>query len=80
MPEPRTSHNVTNVEVLAERENEVDVRYNFNTLSHRYKTTDRFFGTMFVTLRKVNDELLISYKRIVLKDDYIRQVLDVYHV
>jgi benzoate/toluate 1,2-dioxygenase beta subunit len=71
---------VTNVEVLAERDNEVDVRYNFNTLSHRYKTTDQFFGTMFVTLRKVNDELLISYKRIVLKDDYIRQVLDVYHV
>jgi benzoate/toluate 1,2-dioxygenase beta subunit len=66
--------------VLAERENEVEVRYNFNTLSHRYKTTDQFFGTMFVTLRKVNDELLICYKRIVLKDDYIRQVLDVYHV
>jgi benzoate/toluate 1,2-dioxygenase beta subunit len=68
------------VEVLAERENEVDVRYNFNTLSHRYKATDQFFGTMFVTLRKAGDELLISYKRIVLKDDYIRQVLDVYHV
>jgi benzoate/toluate 1,2-dioxygenase beta subunit len=80
MPEPRTSHNVTNVEVLAERDNEVDVRYNFNTLSHRYKATDQFFGTMFVTLRKIDDELLISYKRIVLKDDYIRQVLDVYHV
>jgi benzoate/toluate 1,2-dioxygenase beta subunit len=58
----------------------VDVRYNFNTLSHRYKTTDQFFGTIFVTLRKVNDDLLISSKRIVLKNDYIRQVLDVYHV
>jgi benzoate/toluate 1,2-dioxygenase beta subunit len=80
MPEPRTSHNVTNVEVLAERDNEVDVRYNFNTLSHRYKMTDQFFGTMFVTLRKVDDGLLISSKRIVLKNDYIRQVLDVYHV
>lgn len=80
MPEPRTSHNVTNVEVLAERDNEVDVRYNFNTLSHRYKMTDQFFGTMFVTLRRVDDSLLISSKRIVLKNDYIRQVLDVYHV
>jgi benzoate/toluate 1,2-dioxygenase beta subunit len=80
MPEPRTSHNVTNVEVLAERESEVDVRYNFNTLSHRYRTTDQFFGTTFVTLRQAGDELLICYKRIVLKDDYIRQVLDVYHV
>ena len=60
MPEPRTSHNVTNVEVLAERDNEVDVRYNFDTLSHRYRINDHFFGTMFVTLRKVDDALLIS--------------------
>jgi benzoate/toluate 1,2-dioxygenase beta subunit len=80
MPEPRISHNVTNVEVLAERGNEVDVRYNFNTLSHRYRMTDHFFGTMFVTLRKVDDALLISAKKIVLKNDYIRQVLDIYHV
>jgi len=80
MPEPRTSHNVTNVEVLVERENEVDVRYNFDTLNHRYKITDHFFGTIFVTLRKEGDVLLISHKKIVLKNDYIRQVLDVYHV
>ncbi|MBR8314083.1 benzoate 1,2-dioxygenase small subunit [Burkholderia dolosa] len=79
-PEPRTSHNVTNVEVLAERGNEVDVRCNFHTLNHRYRVTDQFFGTMFVTLRKVGDALLISSKKIVLKNDTIRQVLDVYHV
>ena len=80
MPEPRTSHNVTNVEVLAERGNEVDVRYNLSTLSHRYRMNDHFFGTMFVTLRKIGDEWLISAKKIVLKNDYIRQVLDIYHV
>jgi benzoate/toluate 1,2-dioxygenase beta subunit len=80
MPEPRTSHNVTNVEVLAERDNEVDLRYNFNTLIHRYRITDQFFGTMYVTLRKVDDRLLIASKKIALKNDYIRQVLDVYHV
>jgi benzoate/toluate 1,2-dioxygenase subunit beta len=80
MPEPRTSHNVTNVEVLAEREHEVDVRYNFNTLNHRYKVTDQFFGTIFVTLRRVDARWLICRKKIALKNDYIRQVLDVYHV
>lgn len=80
MPEPRTSHNVTNVEVLAQRDDEVDVRYNFNTLSHRYKVTDQFFGTVYLTLRKREDRLLISSKKVVLKNDYIRQVLDVYHV
>ena len=79
-PEPRTSHNVTNVEVVAERGGEVDVRYNFHTLNHRYKVTDHFFGTMFVTLRKSGGELTISRKKIVLKNDYIRQVIDVYHI
>jgi benzoate/toluate 1,2-dioxygenase beta subunit len=79
-PEPRTSHSVVNVEVLAERGNEVDVRYNFHTLNHRYKVTDQFFGTIFVTLRDSGDGILIARKKIVLKNDYIRQVIDVYHV
>jgi benzoate/toluate 1,2-dioxygenase beta subunit len=35
---------------------------------------------MFVTLRRVSDGFLIASKKIVLKNDYIRQVLDVYHV
>lgn len=42
--------------------------------------TDQFFGTVYLTLRKREDRLLISSKKIVLKNDYIRQVLDVYHV
>lgn len=79
-PEPRTSHTVSNVEVVADRGAEVDVRYNFLTLNHRYKVTDQFFGTMFVTLRRTDDGLRIAAKKIVLKNDYIRQVIDVYHV
>ena len=79
-PEPRTNHSVQNVEVVADRGTEVDVRYNFHTLSHRYKATDQFFGTMFVTLRRTDDGLRIAAKKIVLKNDYIRQVIDVYHV
>ena len=81
MPEPRTSHMLSNVEVLAERGELVDVRYNFHTLSHRYKATDQFFGTIFVTLKKAADgSYLILRKKIVLKDDYIRQVIDIYHI
>ncbi|EKD98041.1 MAG: hypothetical protein ACD_23C00613G0002 [uncultured bacterium] len=79
-PEARTSHAVLNVEVLEDRGTEVDVRYNFHTLSHRYKATDAFFGTMFVTLRRQEGSFLIGRKKIVLKNDYIRQVIDVYHV
>lgn len=81
MPEPRTNHMVTNVEVLEDRGEDVDVRYNFHTLSHRYKKTDQFFGTIFVTLRRgANGQFLISRKKIVLKDDYISQVIDIYHI
>lgn len=79
-PEPRTSHSVTNVEIVEVRGDEVDVRYNFHTLNHRYKVTDQFFGAMFVTLRKDGDNLLIANKKIVLKSDYIRQVIDIYHI
>lgn len=81
MPEPRTSHMLANVEVLAERGDAVEVRYNFHTLSHRYKTTDHYFGTAFVTLRKAGDgNFLVARKKIVLKNDYIRQVVDIYHL
>ncbi len=81
MPEPRTSHMLSNVEELDERGDLVDVRYNFHTLSHRYKVTDQFFGTIFVTLKKAEDgSYLIQRKKIVLKDDYIRQVIDIYHI
>ncbi|WP_137155625.1 benzoate 1,2-dioxygenase small subunit [Rhizobium sp. FKL33] len=79
-PEPRTSHSVVNVEILGERGDEVDVRYNFHTLNHRYKVTDQFFGTIFVTLRDSGGGMQIARKKIVLKNDYIRQVIDVYHV
>lgn len=80
MPEPRTNHMLTNVEVLADRDDAVDVRYNFHTLSHRYKITDHFFGTVYVMLRKKGQDFVIARKKIVLKNDYIRQVIDVYHV
>jgi benzoate/toluate 1,2-dioxygenase beta subunit len=80
MPEPRTSHLIANVELLAHRGDELDVRYNFHTLSHRYKVTDHYFGTTFVTLRKTGGDYLIARKKIVLKNDYIRQVIDIYHI
>lgn len=80
MPEPRTNHMLSNVEILAERGQKVDVRYNFHTLSHRYKTTDQFFGTVHITLVRTEESYLIQRKKIVLKNDYIRQVIDVYHI
>jgi benzoate/toluate 1,2-dioxygenase subunit beta len=80
MPEPRTAHNINNVEILEENDEEIKVRFNWHTLSFRYKVTDQFFGTSFYTLKKIDDSFLISDKKIIIKNDYIRQVLDVYHI
>ena len=52
----------------------------FSGLSHRYRITDQYFGTAFVTLRGTGDALRVAAKKIVLKNDYIRQVVDIYHL
>ena len=79
-PEARTSHFIANVEVLETRPDAVDLRYNWHTMSHRYQQTAQFFGTTFVTLDTTGDAPRILKKKIVLKDDYIHQVIDVYHI
>jgi benzoate/toluate 1,2-dioxygenase beta subunit len=79
-PEARTSHFIANVEVLETRDGAVDLRYNWHTLSHRYQQTQQFFGTTFLTLDTTGAAPKILKKKIVLKDDYIHQVIDVYHV
>ncbi len=79
-PEPRTLHMLANIELLDDRGSEIDIRYNWHTLSHRFKLTSQFFGTTFCTLRREKDRFQITAKKIVLKNDYIHQVIDVYHV
>lgn len=79
-PEPRTSHNISNVEITEERDGELDIRFNWFTLSHRYKDTLTFFGTSYYSLDVRGPSPLITRKKIVLKNDYIRQIIDVYHV
>ena len=79
MPEPRTSHNIANVEIMAERDGELEVRFNWHTLSHRYKETLSFYGTSYYTIDTNGPAPLIVNKKVVLKNDYIRQVIDIYH-
>jgi benzoate/toluate 1,2-dioxygenase beta subunit len=79
-PQARTSHFIANVEVMGRREDTIDLRYNWHTLSHRYQQTQQFFGTTFVTLGMGSTAPKILKKKIVLKDDYIHQVIDIYHV
>ncbi len=80
MPEPRTGHNLHNIEILSEGDGELQLRFNWHTLSYRYKTTDSYFGTSHYTLDTTGPAPRIKRKHIVLKNDYIHHVVDVYHV
>jgi benzoate/toluate 1,2-dioxygenase beta subunit len=80
LPDTRTNHVISNIEILEENEAEVKIRFNWNTFSFRYHTLDQFFGVSFYTLKKTADSYLISNKKVILKNDYIRQVLDIYHI
>jgi benzoate/toluate 1,2-dioxygenase beta subunit len=80
LPEPRTSHNISNVEIVEQGEGYAKIRFNWLNLSFRYKTTDSYFGTSHYTLGTSGDELQITAKKVVLKNDYIHHVVDIYHI
>ena len=80
LPEPRTSHNISNVEITGQSEGRIELRFNWVTLSYRYKTVDTYFGTSFYTLDTSGDKPLILKKKVVLKNDYIHHVVDIYQI
>jgi len=79
-PAPRTSHNISNVEILSQSNSRVELRFNWLTLSYRYKVVDTYFGTSFYTLGAAGESPLIKAKKVILKNDYIHQVIDFYHI
>jgi benzoate/toluate 1,2-dioxygenase beta subunit len=80
LPEPRTAHNISNVELLDQGGGIVTLRCNWVTFSYRYKTTDTYFGTSFYSIDTTGEAPLIRRKKVVLKNDYIHHVVDIYHV
>lgn len=80
LPEPRTSHNITNVEIVEQTEGQCKVRFNWLTFNFRYKTVDSYFGTSFYTLDTSGERPLITNKKVILKNDYIHHVVDIYHI
>ncbi|WP_298718007.1 benzoate 1,2-dioxygenase small subunit [uncultured Oceanisphaera sp.] len=80
MPEPRTTHQTSNLEILSREGNQVKLRFNWQTNSHRYHKTETFFGTSFYTLDIGGEQPLITEKKVVLNNDYINQVIDIYHL
>ena len=80
LPEPRTSHNISNVEIVEQTDGTCKLRFNWLTFNFRYKTVDQYFGTSYYTLDTSGESPLITSKKIVLKNDYIHHVVDIYHL
>lgn len=80
LPEPRTSHNISNVEIVDQENGVLSVRFNWFNLSYRYKTSDSYFGTSFYIIDATGPKLQIIAKKVVLKNDYIHHVVDIYHI
>ena len=80
MPDTRTCHNIANVEIVATEGNQATVRFNWNTLSFRYKTNYSYFGMSRYVIDFSGETPQILSKYVVLKNDYINQVIDVYHI
>lgn len=80
LPEPRTSHNIANVEIIEQSDRECKLRFNWLTFSFRYKTVDQYFGTSFYSLDISGETPLVTNKKVILKNDYIHHVVDIYHL
>ena len=80
MPSTRTSHNISNVEIESEEQGVCTVRFNWHTLSHRYKANYSHFGMSRYVIDFNGDAPKILNKYVVLKNDYINQVIDIYHI
>lgn len=80
LPQPRTNHNISNIEVLSREGAKIKLRFNWLTLSYRYGTTDQHWGTSYYTIDTSGAAPLITNKKVVLKNDRIHHVIDVYHI
>ncbi|NIA52348.1 benzoate 1,2-dioxygenase small subunit [Massilia sp. TW-1] len=80
MPDTRTSHNIANVELESVDGAVVTVRFNWHTLSHRYHTNYSHFGMSRYVIDCSGTAPRILDKYVVLKNDYISQVIDIYHI
>lgn len=80
MPDTRTSHNLANIEIEKQDGEVLTVRFNWHTLSHRYKANASYFGMSRYVIDFSEEQPKILNKYVVLKNDYINQVIDIYHI
>jgi 3-phenylpropionate/cinnamic acid dioxygenase small subunit len=79
-PLPRTCHLVTNIRVGAVTDGLLQVKANWQGNAYRHEKTDSFYGRYEYGLREEQGNLLIARKKIVLMNDVIPSVVDIYNV
>jgi benzoate/toluate 1,2-dioxygenase subunit beta len=80
LPIPRTSHNISNIEIIEQGGGECRLRFNWISFNFRYNITDTYWGTSFYTLDISGEKPLVKKKTVILKNDYIHHVVDIYHI
>ena len=80
MPDTRTGHAINNLEVLSQDEERCTITFNWTTHSFRYDIVDVYFGSSQYTLDTSGEKPRIKRKYVVLKNDYIHHLLDIYHI
>lgn len=80
IPDTRTSHNISNIEIMSEENSVITVCFNWITMSHRYNKDFIYFGKSKYIIDFSTDKPKIINKYVVLKNDYISTVIDIYHI
>lgn len=80
IPVTRTSHNLSNIEIISQENEIVKVKFNWITLSHRYNKDFTYFGKSTYTINFSANKPKITKKYVVLKNDYIPTVIDIYQI
>lgn len=79
-PLPRTCHQVTNIRVGESKNGTVGVKATWQVNSFRNEITDNFYGRYEYLLKESGDALIIAKKKIILLNDIIPSVVDIYSV
>ncbi|SJM73004.1 benzoate 1,2-dioxygenase small subunit [Psychrobacter piechaudii] len=80
IPDTRTSHNLSNIEILEQDKGVVLVRFNWLNKSFRYNQTNSYWGFSKYKIDMSGETPKILDKYVVLKNDYVHQLIDVYHI
>lgn len=79
-PLPRTAHMVTNLRIDPKAQGGIGVKASFLVNSFRNEETDTFYGRYEYLLKETSGKLAIGKKKIVLLNDVIPSVVDIYSV